>query len=67
MAGYFYNDGKVREVEGLREVTEAAAGGAVLVLAGPAERQQLERIPTLATHLLVEGMRGNALLRVETR
>jgi 4-amino-4-deoxy-L-arabinose transferase-like glycosyltransferase len=67
MAGYFYNDGKVREVDGLREVTEAAGEGPVLVLAGPAERQQLERIPTLATHLLAEGMRGNALLRVETR
>lgn len=67
MAGYFYNDGKVREVSGLREVTEAAAGGPVLVLAGPAERQQLEKVPTLATHLLAEGVRDNALLRVEAR
>ncbi|HXB53322.1 MAG TPA: glycosyltransferase family 39 protein [Vicinamibacteria bacterium] len=67
MAGYFYNDGKVREVGGLKEVMEAAAGGPVLVLAGPAERRQLEGIPSLATHLLAEGVRGNVLLRVELR
>ncbi|HKC11667.1 MAG TPA: glycosyltransferase family 39 protein, partial [Vicinamibacteria bacterium] len=67
MAGYFYNDGKVREVSELSEVTRAAAEGPVLVLAGPAEQQQLQRIPALATHVLVEGVRGNALLRVEAR
>jgi hypothetical protein len=67
MAGYFYNDGKVREVAGLTEVKDAAAQGPVLVLAGPAERRQLEQAPGLAPHVLAEGPRGNALYRVETR
>jgi len=64
MAGYFYNDGKVREVGGLVDVAAEAARSPVLVVCGPAEREALLRTPTLATRVLAEGPRGSALVRV---
>ena len=67
MAGYFYNDGKVRPVEGLAAIAEAAARGPRLVLCGPGERRQLEGAPALATRTLAEGPRANALLSVRAR
>ena len=67
MAGYFYNDGKVRPVETITEVTQALARGPVLVLCGPGERRQLERLPSVKTLTLAEGPRGNALLKVAER
>jgi 4-amino-4-deoxy-L-arabinose transferase-like glycosyltransferase len=60
MAGYFYNDGKVREVSTLAEVSAAAAAGPVLVLCGPGERGRLEA--ALHTKLLAEGPRGHVLV-----
>ena len=65
MAGYFYNDGKVREVSSFREVQAALAQGPALVLCGPAERRRLTLMSSLKTITLAEGPRGNALLRVE--
>ncbi|HSD27679.1 MAG TPA: glycosyltransferase family 39 protein [Vicinamibacteria bacterium] len=65
MAGYFYNDGRVREAAGLAEVTAAAGAGPVLVLAGPGERRVIESSPVFRATPLAEGPRGNALLRVE--
>lgn len=67
MAGYFYNDGKVRPVETIADVVDAAAGGPVLVLCGPGERRWLERLPAVKTLTLAEGPRQNALLKVEMR
>ena len=67
MAGYFYNDGKVREVADLTEVLSATNGGPVLVLAGPAERGRLEAVGELEVHALARGPRDDALLRVEKR
>jgi 4-amino-4-deoxy-L-arabinose transferase-like glycosyltransferase len=67
MAGYFYNDGKVREVEQATEVFSAVEREATLVLAGPSERRRLEAMGSLEVHALAEGPRGNALLRVERR
>jgi hypothetical protein len=67
MAGYFYNDGKVRPVETIAEVTDAAGRGAILVLCGPGERRQLEHLPSLKTVTLAEGPRRNALLKVALR
>lgn len=67
MAGYFYNDGKVREIAGLSEVMDAAREGPVLALCGPAERQLLARTPSLETQVLAEGPRGNALVRARLR
>jgi hypothetical protein len=67
MAGYFYNDGKVREIEALADVTGAAATSPLLVLCGPAQRRQLEALPSVATLALAEGPRANTLLRVTLR
>jgi 4-amino-4-deoxy-L-arabinose transferase-like glycosyltransferase len=64
MAGYFYNDARVREVKDLSAVDEAARRGPALVLCGPAERRQLQRVPGLSARTLAEGPRGNALLEV---
>jgi hypothetical protein len=67
MAGYFYNDGRVRPVEGAREVLEAAAGGQALVLAGPGERRRLEAMGGIDVQPLATGPRQNALLLVKPR
>jgi 4-amino-4-deoxy-L-arabinose transferase-like glycosyltransferase len=67
MAGYFYNDGRVREVRELRDVRDATATGERLVLCGPGERRQVEGLADLGTVLLAEGPRGNVLLRVARR
>lgn len=65
MAGYFYNDGKVREVEQAGEILTAVDRGPAVVLAGPPERRKLEAMGSLVVHTLAEGPRGNALLKVE--
>ena len=67
MAGYFYNDGKVREVEWMPAIAEEAGRGPVLVLCGPGERRRLEAAPSLVTRTLAEGPRGNAMLSVRGR
>ena len=67
MAGYFYNDGRVREIAGLADLSDSLDTGPALVLCGPAERRQLESTPALATSTLVSGPRENALLRVTRR
>ncbi len=64
MAGYFYNDGRVREIEGLAEVSRALDAGPALVLCGPSERRLLETAPGLSILPLAEGPRQNALVRV---
>lgn len=67
MAGYFYNDGKVREVASARAIVEATDQGPVLALCGPAERRALEAAPSLRVKLVAEGPRSNALLKIERR
>ena len=67
MAGYFYNDGHVREVEGLPEIQQAVDRGPTLVVVGPGERRRLENTPAFVVHPLAEGPRGNALLKLEPR
>jgi 4-amino-4-deoxy-L-arabinose transferase-like glycosyltransferase len=67
MAGYFYNDGKVREVDGASAILAEIDRGPALVLAGPSERRQLEAMGSLEVHTLARGPRENALLRVERR
>jgi 4-amino-4-deoxy-L-arabinose transferase-like glycosyltransferase len=67
MAGYFYNDGKVREVEQASEIIAAIEQGPTLVLAGPSERRRLEAMGSLEVHTLTRGPKDNALLRVERR
>ena len=67
MAGYFYNDGKVREVSDSEEVFEALERGPVLVLAGPTERRRLEAMGSVQTQVLAQGPRRNTLLRIARR
>jgi 4-amino-4-deoxy-L-arabinose transferase-like glycosyltransferase len=67
MAGYFYNDGRVREIAALPEVAAALHAGPALVLCGPAERRQIENAPGLLAVQLAVGPRQNALLRVSRR
>jgi 4-amino-4-deoxy-L-arabinose transferase-like glycosyltransferase len=67
MAGYFYNDGRVREIAGASEVLAAAQVGPALVLAGPEERRRLEAMGEVRTTTLATGARDNALVRVERR
>jgi predicted S18 family serine protease len=64
MAGYFYNDGRIREVGGATEVLEAAKQDSALVLVGPGERRRLEAMGGIEVLALAEGPRQNALLRV---
>jgi 4-amino-4-deoxy-L-arabinose transferase-like glycosyltransferase len=67
MSGYFYNDGRVREVEDLRSIYREAEHGSVLVLVGPSEKRRLLAVPALDTQLLAEGPHDNVLLRVGRR
>ena len=67
MAGYFYNDGRVREVSSASEVLAAVEQGPTLVLAGPGEKRRLEAMGGVEVHVLAVGPRQNALLRVERR
>ena len=67
MAGYFYNDGQVREVAGEPEVAAAAASGPVFVVTGPGERRRLEAAPGLAVTAAAEGPRSTTLLVVRRR
>jgi 4-amino-4-deoxy-L-arabinose transferase-like glycosyltransferase len=62
MAGYFYNDGKVREIGQASEILAVIDAGPALVLAGPSERRRLEAMGSLEVHVLAEGPRDNALL-----
>jgi 4-amino-4-deoxy-L-arabinose transferase-like glycosyltransferase len=64
MAGYFYNDGRVREVGDVQEVLEAAREAPALVLCGPGERRWLEALAGYESLVLAEGPRGNALVRL---
>lgn len=67
MAGYFYNDGKVREVSSLAEITAAAAEGPALVLCGPAELRMLRHLPGYAAGVIAEGPREQTLVRLIRR
>ncbi len=67
MAGYFYNDGRVREVTDATEILAEAGKGPTLVLAGPAEQRRLAVMGSIEVHVLAKGVRDNALLRVEPR
>jgi 4-amino-4-deoxy-L-arabinose transferase-like glycosyltransferase len=67
MAGYFYNDARVREISGMEELSAAVAAGPTLVLCGPGERRRLESSPGWVVRVLSVGPRANALLQVRAR
>lgn len=67
MAGYFYNDARVREVSDAAEILRAVDRGPTLVLVGPGEHRRLEPMGTIKTQVLARGPRENVLLRLERR
>ncbi len=67
MAGYFYNDAKVREVPSAVEIMTAVGEGPTLVLAGPSESRRLKAMGAFQVHVLVRGPKENELLRIERR
>ena len=67
MAGYFYNDGRVREVSGIDEIATAAARAPALVLCGPGELRALAALPGYEARVLATGPRGQVLARVQPR
>jgi 4-amino-4-deoxy-L-arabinose transferase-like glycosyltransferase len=67
MAGYFYNDGRVREVEGWSAVVDAVEHGPALVLCGPGERRWLESAKGVSVREVARGPRGNVLVEIRLR
>ena len=67
MAGYFYNDARVREVKGADAIAEAAGREPVLVLCAPYECSQVERLPAVEVTTLATGPRRNLLLEVKPK
>lgn len=63
MAGYFYNDGRVREVD-LEAALALVRAEPRLVLAGPSEWNHLKDLEEISVMPLAEGPRGNILARV---
>jgi 4-amino-4-deoxy-L-arabinose transferase-like glycosyltransferase len=63
MSGYFYNDGRVRELVALNDVLAEAARGPILVICGPRHLARLESAPVTVTRLAV-GARGATLIRL---
>jgi 4-amino-4-deoxy-L-arabinose transferase-like glycosyltransferase len=64
MSGYFYDDGRVREVHDLAAVTAAARSGPTLVFAGPGERRRLQAVRGLTAKPLAADVRNDTLLEV---
>jgi 4-amino-4-deoxy-L-arabinose transferase-like glycosyltransferase len=67
MAGYFYNDGRVREIEGWSAVAEAVEHGPALVLCGPGERRWLDGARGVSVREIARGPRGNVLVEIRLR
>jgi hypothetical protein len=65
MAGYFYNDGAVREVSSVQEIARAAGSrDSVLVLCGPAELRQLSQLSGFMATVVSVGPRSQSLVRL---
>lgn len=67
MAGYFYNDGKVREVPSLSRALELVSGPPRLMLFGPDEWKDVRTRDSYTVLELAQGARGTVLARVSTR
>jgi 4-amino-4-deoxy-L-arabinose transferase-like glycosyltransferase len=64
MGGYFYNDGRVREVASLEELLAEAALRPTLVLCGPRQLAGIESGTSRVTRLAT-GARGATLIRLD--
>jgi 4-amino-4-deoxy-L-arabinose transferase-like glycosyltransferase len=66
MSGYFYNDGRVRQVYTFEQLMHELALGPRLVLCGPQERPRLDQ-PALAVSPVASGPRDTSLVRLARR
>jgi len=66
MSGYFYNDGKVRELATVGEAMDLVRAEPRLILIGPAEWKRLKDFPDVVGLPLSEGPRENILAKVST-
>lgn len=67
MSGYFYNDGRVREINSLSEALGLVGDQPRLMLLGPSEWGKVRTMDAYATLELAQGARGNVLARISTR
>lgn len=67
MSGYFYNDGRVREMPSLSRALDLAGDQPRLMLFGPSEWREVKRREGYVTLELAQGARGNVLARISTR
>jgi hypothetical protein len=67
MAGYFYNNGGVRDVGSVGSALESIRKEPRLVLFGPSEWRQVRSMAGVGVLQLAEGPRGTVLARVSTR
>ena len=67
MSGYFYNDGRVKEITSLPRALDMVAETPRLMLLGPAEWREVKSLDRFTTLELAQGARGNVLARVSTR
>ena len=65
MSGYFYNDGRVREIRDWSDLSREAAEGSVLVLCGPSQQRTVMSARAFSSRLLARGPGASALLEVE--
>ena len=67
MSGYFYNDGRVREMESLQRALDLVHEGPRLILFGPAEWRKVKGSGRYSMLELAQGARGSVLVRISTR
>ena len=67
MSGYFYNNGRVREMTSLPQALDLVGDHPRLMLFGPSEWREIKALDRYTTLELAHGTRGNVLARVSTR
>jgi len=67
MSGYFYNNGRVREMPSLSAALDLVSGQPRLMLFGPSEWREAKSREGYAALELAQGPRGNVLARISTR
>ena len=67
MSGYFYNDGKVREMSSLSQALDLVSEQPRLILFGPNEWDEAKSGDRYSLLELAQGPRGNVLARVSKR
>jgi hypothetical protein len=67
MSGYFYNDGQVREMPSLDRTLELVREEPRLVLLGPSQWENTQRMSEFTARNLAEGPRGTVLVRLSLK